>query len=324
MENKQLSIIIPAYNSEKYIEKCLLSLKSFSEFVEILVINDGSRDDTVGIVENCAQRDKKIKLINVPNGGVSRARNIGLDNADGKFLMFLDSDDYLLEEGVEVIQRCIKAEQYDFTAFSRRIIECDGGEWDQNFSFNGEKNTDKDSMDRIMYADSLLNECWGKLFKKKIVDGLRLRFPVDVPIGEDLMFVMEYYTHCMSSCAYNIPLVAYRQHGDSAMKKYGIDQRIEFTQNLYEYTKMYIPDKIKKDSIFYNFKVLTNLCREYSKELFNVKSIRIIYNSTMAREVLAGLNINDVPTFRIHEYFLMKYRMVIISALYYRIKAFSH
>ncbi|RGS75650.1 glycosyltransferase family 2 protein [Ruminococcus bromii] len=92
--NSVISVIVPTYNSEKTIERCLLSiLKQTYENLEVIVVNDGSSDSTETICEKMASCDSRLKVITIKNGGVSHARNIGIDNAKGDYITFVDSDD---------------------------------------------------------------------------------------------------------------------------------------------------------------------------------------------------------------------------------------
>lgn len=107
-ETPLISVIIPAYNAEKYVAKCLKSIQNNTyKNLEIIVINDGSKDNTQSVVESFME-DKRIVLINVENGGVSKARNLGLDRATGEYVAFIDSDDYVREDYFEeLIALCI-------------------------------------------------------------------------------------------------------------------------------------------------------------------------------------------------------------------------
>ncbi|WP_408072185.1 glycosyltransferase family 2 protein [Butyrivibrio sp. JL13D10] len=319
--NKLLSIIIPAYNAGKYIEECLNSLKHLmNDSFEVLVLDDGSTDNTAEIVTRCSANDNRIRLFTQDNGGVSKARNKGLDEACGKYVMFLDADDYLIRESFNKVMEIINADRYDFVAFARNIVESNGRIWKEEFPFNGDFTDDKAISDKLMYANSLFNECWGKLYRKSIIDRYSIRFPEGIPIGEDLMFVMEYYSHCHSYCVLNVSLVAYRQHGDSAMRKYSITDRIRYTEHLYNYARKFNVDTLNEQIAFYYFKVLTNLCREYEKSTIVKENIEVIYNSKMAKDVLSNLNICKIPFFRIHEYLFMTMKMNYISAVYYHFK----
>ena len=320
MSNISISFIIPAYNAGKYITECLESFKSFHvDESEIVVVNDGSTDNTRELVEKAALKDERIRLITVPNGGVSRARNSGLEVSRGRYIMFLDADDYLIESTFDDLISLIDTGSTEFAAFSRLIVGEGKESRNDGFSFDKESTSDKSDIDRIMFADSHFNECWGKLYKREIIDRYDIRFPNGVPIGEDLMFVMEYYSHCTEVFACNKPLVAYRQHGESAMRRYSVSDRLKYTQDLFDFTKKYIPKDITSDFWFYNFKVLTNLCREYSRTV-DVEAIKCIYFSDMTGEVINSLKRTDIPKSRWHEYFMMRFKLNRISALYYRAK----
>ena len=322
MENKLLTVIIPAYNVEEYIKECLYSLRGLlSDEVEIIVINDGSNDRTADIVRACNGKDKRIRLINLENGGVSRARNKGIEEASGKYLMFLDADDYLKNDAFGLIKDVIYNKDSDFTAFARDILETNGKIWKQGFPFELEELKKKKSVDLIMYTDSLFNECWGKLYKKEIIEKNNLRFPENVAVGEDLMFVMSYYSLCDSVNVYNTSLVVYRQRLGSAMKKYDIRHRMKMTEDIYKFSKKFLPEDLMIENAFYNFRVLTNLCRNYSVSIIDKDLIKCIYSSEMKTDILSKLKACNIPITRKHEYFLMKLNLFFLSAVYYHIKA---
>ena len=108
--NSKISVIVPAYNAEKTIERCLNSITNQTyPYLDIIVINDGSVDNTKKIVENLSSTDNRVKLINIANRGVSHARNVGIEHAKGDYLTFVDSDDYIdsvmYEELLKIITR---------------------------------------------------------------------------------------------------------------------------------------------------------------------------------------------------------------------------
>lgn len=322
MNSKLLSIIIPAYNAEKYISDCLDSiLKLKIQDVEIIVINDGSTDCTKDIVNKYITIDSRIKQLIVSNGGVSKARNIGIENAVGKNLMFLDADDYFEDACFDLLLDVLQNKSYDFTAFARTILETNNNAYDQLFLFEGAENGNKDDIDFIMYADSLFNECWGKIYKKSIIEKYNIRFPSNVRIGEDVMFVMEYYSHCENCYVYNKPLIVYRQHENSAMQSLNIKNRMEYTEAIYNYSQKYIPDKMKKMSLYYNYKVLEKICMEFSRNKISFKNIIYVYNSSMAKEVRKKLPKDFFSKFSIYKYIIFKYNLYILSTLDYYLRA---
>lgn len=106
MINSKISIIIPIYNAEKYLEKCLDSIvKQTYKNIEIICVNDGSKDNSINILSRYNKMDNRIVLINKENNGLSSARNIGLASATGEFVMFVDSDDWI---DIDTCEKCLK------------------------------------------------------------------------------------------------------------------------------------------------------------------------------------------------------------------------
>ncbi|GHT43715.1 hypothetical protein AGMMS49965_18080 [Bacteroidia bacterium] len=122
-----LSIIVPAYNAERYIEKCLNSLLNQDlEGYEIIVINDGSTDKTVEIVTQYTEKSDVISLISQENQGQGVARNVGISNAKGKYLMFVDADDYLKENSISVLIKRIEMDNSDLLYGNYEKVDVEG------------------------------------------------------------------------------------------------------------------------------------------------------------------------------------------------------
>ena len=102
IDNPKVSIIIPVFNGEPFLDRCLSSVinQSYNN-IEIIIINDGSTDNTQSICESYSKNDPRVIIINKKNEGVSTARNVGLDTAVGDYIYFVDADDYVLEDGIE-------------------------------------------------------------------------------------------------------------------------------------------------------------------------------------------------------------------------------
>ena len=114
MNNDLISIIVPVYNVEKYIVRCLESILSQTyKNIEVIIVNDGSVDKSGEICERYAKKDNRIKLINKSNGGLSDARNKGIDQANGIYITFVDSDDYISQNYVEILYKLIKENNAD-------------------------------------------------------------------------------------------------------------------------------------------------------------------------------------------------------------------
>ena len=120
----QFSIIIPVYNTEKYLTKCLESvLKQNFEDYEILVVNDGSTDSSKDILKEFQCKNSKIKIFNQLNRGLGGARNTGIVNAQGEYLLFLDSDDYLAENAIYILDKYIRRNNPDILAFDCNLTD---------------------------------------------------------------------------------------------------------------------------------------------------------------------------------------------------------
>jgi glycosyltransferase involved in cell wall biosynthesis len=118
-----ISVIVPTYNAEKTIERCInsLTLQSYSN-IEIIVVNDGSTDSTGILLEQLAHRDERIRLIHKENGGVSSARNVGLDNAQGEYITFVDSDDWVEIDFLQHMYDMLKRTNADIAAVNLQPI----------------------------------------------------------------------------------------------------------------------------------------------------------------------------------------------------------
>lgn len=99
---KLVSVIVPIYNREKYLRRCLDGILGQTyRNLEIVCVDDGSTDESPQICDEYAQKDSRVKVLHIPNGGVSNARNTGLDNAQGEYIFFVDSDDYVKETHIQ-------------------------------------------------------------------------------------------------------------------------------------------------------------------------------------------------------------------------------
>lgn len=328
MENNKigLSVIIPIYNAGKYISQCIESItKSFQANIEILVIDDGSTDNSKSEVERFAHADKRVKYIFQNNSGVSVARNKGLDNAVGKYILFLDADDYIETEIFNNLVSRLEQNMPDFTAYSKKILYPDGSIKKVLFDFKDNACNDKQFIYELMYASSAFNECWGKVFKKEIIDTYKLRFPEGIKIGEDLLFVYNYFEKCKSFELVNEAILVYRQHDESVMKNSLAKDRLSNTKMLYNIGQSYLDkindSRLKHKADIYYFRVITNLCREFARSDDAGKCIRMIYSSDITSEIVSKLRIKMIPLYKKHEFILMKFKMYRLSAVYYRLKA---
>jgi glycosyltransferase involved in cell wall biosynthesis len=279
-----LSIIIPAYNSERFIADTLSMLVSQGlEDCEVIVINDGSTDKTEIICHTFAARYENIKLISIKNSGVSIARNTGLRQATGKYIYFLDSDDTLTEGSI---------------AFFKRILL--SGKTFQIFSFgyetrrNGKtvkryiaKKYDKASMDAIVLQGSFFskklpcNIC-SSIYDRVFLAENALVFTPHLKIGEDVEFLIKSFSLANSFYYESRLCFIYQIRDDSAMqgyKQYSIEQFDSFLINkeCITKTKMIYPVITKEANFFiansYNSNLFYYLCSEFKNQSLNKQFI---------------------------------------------------
>ena len=189
MENKapRLAVIIPAYNAGQYIEKAVRSIlsQSFSD-LRLIVVDDGSADDTAEILRRIQAGDDRLLPISVPNGGPARARNRGLDAVEPgtEYVMFADADDELLPDAVAYAMA--GAQGADLVFFGFTIVNPDGSCRDY---CEPEQLLDREALGAAfgrLYKANLFNQVWGKLFRAELIGGAR--FP-DYRWGEDRLFI---------------------------------------------------------------------------------------------------------------------------------------
>lgn len=210
--NPLISIIVPVYNAESTLKRCVDSIvhQKFTDW-ELLLVDDGSRDNSGTICDEYAVKDSRIKVFHKENGGVSSARNIGLNNAIGKWITFCDSDDFVysswLDNFVELLMNDSDLICQSFRC-SKSLIDTSLQESICGFDYYGNKN---DGLIKL-YENKILGYLWVKLFKKEIIDKYSLRFDEQFNFWEDQVFCVKYFCYintisCTKSIGYyyNVP-----------------------------------------------------------------------------------------------------------------------
>lgn len=211
---KLVSIIIPAYNVENYIERCLVSvLEQTYNQLEIIIVDDGSSDGTYKKCENFANADSRIQLYSQKNAGVSSARNYGLNKAQGDYICFVDADDYVSSIYVEVMLQDIKSTNSEI---SITMCQRNTEPVDKNTNTSVEVWNYKETLLNLLTRDIYANGVVGKLFKKQVIEDLY--FDTCLRIGEDKLFVYSAIDKCNKVVFHDINLYCYCIRSGSAMK----------------------------------------------------------------------------------------------------------
>lgn len=187
----KLTVIMPAYNAEKYIEGSVRSVldQSFSD-LHLIVVSDGSTDATEEILRRIARSDARLEVLSVPNGGPAAARNRALEHADGSadYILFMDADDRLLPDAAEYALS--GARDADIVIFGFSILSPDGSE--RSYSEKERRLTSANMGEALpeLYKANLLNQVWGKLFRANLIFDNGISF-ADYRWGEDRLFIYD-------------------------------------------------------------------------------------------------------------------------------------
>ncbi|UMB55469.1 glycosyltransferase [Lutibacter sp. A64] len=204
----KISIIIPVYNAEKYLKQCIQSVlnQSFTNF-ELLLINDGSKDKSGVICNSYAANDKRVSVFHKKNGGVSSARNLGLKNAVGEWITFIDSDDFISEN---YFQPILDFDKHDYIIMDSYIIK------DDVKSFYNRYEPKSLILNEFLNQYNLFRDFgspWGKFFRKSIIFENKIGFDEKLDKGEDVVFNLTYVLKCKmigisNSTSYNYRIVS--------------------------------------------------------------------------------------------------------------------
>ena len=181
--NDVISIVVPVYNAAKTLPRCVRSLTGQTyQNLEILLVNDGSKDNSLDICREVAGQDGRIRVIDKPNGGVSSARNAGLDAASGELVMFCDSDDWAEPDWCAAMLE-------HFTPGDLTICEIDR----EDIPPEKEK-PELEIMERkeLLHAPLLMCAVYNKIYLRSVIERNHLRFPEKLSLGEDFAFVLSY------------------------------------------------------------------------------------------------------------------------------------
>lgn len=222
-----ISVILPAYNREKFIEDCITSVlnQTYTDF-EVLVVDDGSKDSTVEIVERLRNKDSRIKLIKASHKGVSAARNLALENAKGEYIFFMDSDDCIHPDLLKILSDKM-ADQEINMAFCRymqineqqmkQVMNSPAPPVNKNPHF---KEFSEEEFMKLLIEESFPNTgaIGGRLFRKSVIDGLF--FNTQLIYTEDTTFVYEYALRKGKTVYFDEAMYYYLIHGDNSIQKW--------------------------------------------------------------------------------------------------------
>ncbi|MEH6947937.1 glycosyltransferase [Bacillus sp. JJ634] len=287
--NIKISVIIPVYNAEKYIEDCIKSLLNQSlQECEFIFVNDGSEDNSSQVIEKYKKHDSRMKLINQENQGVSIARNEGLQVATGKYVGFVDADDFIESDMFKRLYQSAQLYNCDIV-ISNFESELEGHKVITKYPFPkgiilSEEYLKTELLPYFLKSDNFNTVC-NKIFKNKLIKSQHIIFPEKVALGEDGMFNIQFFSYAETAMYIDYTGYHYREVPGSATRS--IEEKDYFNRAIEVYTS-------KLPEIY-----LTNINQEKVQQF---RSIKLIYS------VLSYIHMYFTPSENVS--FIKRYRYV--------------
>ncbi|WP_300261667.1 glycosyltransferase [uncultured Cloacibacillus sp.] len=328
-----ISVIVPVYNVETFLHKCIDSIleQTFVDF-ELIIIDDGSSDSSVIISKSYVQKDERVRLICSENGGVSIARNIGLREAKGQYVTFVDSDDFLENRALEILHSEMLKGQYDLTCASYNRLYISGERvpyiWPSRILHSPY------DLAYVSYETNmtLLGVVWGKLYRRDIINRYNINFPEKITLSEDNIFNILYYSHVNNARLLSDTIYNYRQTPNSLCTKITYkrakDQILAFKCRE-EYFEKFVKIFDKQNFASRMLPVIgmllrSAMCNEKSvfKQIQFIKSslmMEFVSNCIRLGESLPGMSLID----KIYVHILKCNSIIFIFLAFYLINMFS-
>lgn len=227
-----ISVIVPVYNAEEYVERCVNSIcnQTYNN-LEIILVNDGSSDNSKSICESLVSKDKRIKLINQKNGGSSIARNTGLDNATGNIISFVDSDDYIESIMLEKMLQLLIDNNLEVVEIERNAAT-DDVEFDGSFTIENPFT----ATERIIKTTAF--QVWKRIYKRSVIEDMRF---IPKIIHQDAFFTVDVINKVSKIGFLNSPLYRYNRESIGIIRSKYSEMKRDISVRVIEYIKANIP-----------------------------------------------------------------------------------
>lgn len=242
---KKISIIVPIFNIEKYLSRCLDSiLEQTYKNLEVILVDDGSVDNSGMIADKYARKDQRIKVIHQVNQGVSVARNTGIDLATGDYIGFVDGDDYIEPDMYEILMRIIEEQQVDIAHCGYQMVYPSKTEFYYNTKEKIKMNREEGVLE-LLRGRKVEPGLWNKLYNAKLFEQVRL--PAGVAETEDLLCNFELFSFAKNSYFYDIAKYHYMLRNGSATNEVLSEKK---RRDRY-YVVSSIMHRVRHDAIYY-------------------------------------------------------------------------
>ncbi len=244
----EISVIVPIYKAEKYLEACLKSIAEQTVFnkIQLILVDDGSPDGCGRICDKFAEKYDNTVVIHKKNGGVSAARNAGLDAAQGKYIGFVDADDTVSPDYYEKLLAAIENSGSDM-AFGAFTLVFRGKHRPSVPWYEKNATVTPSAFAERMLDDGSQNSVWSKLFRASVIKDNKIYFPLEIKIGEDKLFVLNFLKHCSWAASAEGNGYFYMDVGSSAMHS---DKKMQELLSVYDVeTEMFVSLGIDRQTV---------------------------------------------------------------------------
>ena len=326
----KVSVIVPIYKVEKYLDRCVKSIFAQTyENLEIILVDDGSPDNCPAMCDTYAASDGRVKVIHKENGGLSDARNFGMDAASGKYILFVDSDDWIEKDTVEKLVNIIEREQVDFVRFnavwdgrpgipdgtpciyepSRRL---DTGLYDK-------EKIKKDIYPRLLITPDLflgpVLSAWSSLYNREFLVSNNIRFDKPVKYSEDSIFSARVVTSartffvtddCYYHYCFNSDSISFGRHSDwweVAKIRCGYYEKYFADCKEYDFSVQF-----QRMAVFCVLDGLSEW-KSYDSDTVKLEQIRMVMNDEFTVKAMKNIGVCEVPFKKRIMLYLIKYRL---------------
>lgn len=304
-----ISVIVPVFNSACFLEKCITSIINQTIYeLQIILIDDGSTDESGLICDRFAKYDDRIVVIHQANAGVSEARNTGLREAMGRFISFVDADDVLPERAYEIL---LMNDKENYLSMGQVQLMMEDGILQDTPCFE-RKEISQDDFLRDLFLEKefpYLGYPWDKLFCRRIIEKYRLRFDTKIKLNEDRLFVLSYLLHCRGVIFDENIIYYYRQRSTGVIAS----------------TRRNITVTDSEMTVLRSFREMQKICRSYSEELYFICS-RKAFESAL--DLLNRVSKEDIQKQKVLKVFLTENSKICLKNPQYeffeRLKIIGH
>ncbi len=315
----KVSIIIPVYNDEKNIEKCIKSLlQQELKELEFIFVNDGSTDSSETIINKYRMKDKRIKIINKSNGGVSLARNIGISEATGEYIGFVDSDDMIHPKMYKDLYEQAIYNDIDVIMCSVIVVNSNGVEEYEKLDIRYNVKI-KNVLDNAKEFRLVCGSVWKGIYRSSLIKSNNLYFPVGLSLSEDKLFNMNALELCSSFMYLDKYYYKYSYNSEGAVRKYK-NNMLETIKKAKEAENKWldIGENKEKIKLEYNKEFIYIIIQCIENELKNkklsrreiIKKIQVILNDDFIINELSKISAFSIDNLKMKIlYWFIEYKM---------------